>query len=654
MICCSIQNMSGEEILDALYDVEMAEIRLDRCKLSKEEMEEVFAADLPLVATCRIAESSLVEAEKRLALAIEAGANYVDIEMEAPKSMVLRLRSLARESGALIIRSYHYNDSTPSRAALKEAVDKAFYHKADLVKVAAMASSKEDCETLMSLYEDYEPGRLIAFPMGEAGSDYRIECLAKGAPFTYAALGEPTAPGQLPYEEMHERIYGDFHFIVDGEAEVPSSKSFAQRAIVAAALAAGESHLRGYTPCGDSEAALAFARALGASVTVEDNVVTIKGIGAYGPASVDFPAVVDAGESGLLTRLLIPLAAVLSTHEVLITGRDTLSRRPMSGVEEIMKAFGGRVESIYNDCRVPLKVNGPLSAGRVEISGRHGSQLVSGLLMALPFLEKNTTVAVTDPKSIPYMYITLDVLKKFGVRINNEMLGGREFLESEGDWNYCTEIDFKVKGGLSLKAADIDLEGDWSAAANLLVAGAVFGGLEVEGLDTRSLQADLTVMDILMNCGATLSQFDGDTGPVLSRRAPLNAFDVDATHCPDLFPILSVLACFCTGESHIAGLDRLAHKESDRGEAILSMLDRMGVEASAENNVLSIKGESLAGRLVGGRLLKGGAYPSLGDHRMAMALKVASLGASPAITVDDEACISKSFPRFSEIWENLL
>lgn len=654
MICASIQNKSGEEILDALYDVEMAEIRLDLCNLSKEEIEEVFSSDLPLVATCRIAETSAAEAEKRLALAIGAGANYVDIEMEAPKSMVLRLRSLARENGALLVRSYHFYDAMPSRAELKEAIDKAFYHKADIVKVAAMASSKEECEMMMSLYDDYEPGRLVAFPMGEAGSEYRVSCLAKGSPFTYAAYDEPTAPGQLSYEKMHDMAYGDFPFIVDGEASVPCSKSYAQRAIVAAALAAGESHLRGYTPCGDSDAALALVRALGASVTVEGDLVTITGIGASGPSSVDFPAVVDAGESGLLTRLLIPLAAALSRGEVLVTGRDTLTRRPMSGVEDMMKAFGGKVESIYNDCRVPLKVNGPLRSGRVEISGRHGSQLISGLLMALPFLEKNTTLVVTDPKSIPYMYMTLEVLKKFGVRINNEMLGGREFLESNGDWNFCTEIDFKVKGGLSLKAADIDLEGDWSAAAGFLVAGAVFGGIEVEGLDTRSLQADLTIMDILMNCGATLSQFDGDTGPVLARRAPLNAFDFDATHCPDLFPILSVLACFCSGESHIAGLDRLSHKESDRGEAILSMLGKLGVEASAEDNVLTIKGESLAGRLVGGRLLKGGACSSYGDHRMAMALKVASLGCSSPLTIDDEACVAKSFPGFSGIFSNLL
>jgi len=653
MICASIQRKSCEEILDALYEVEMAEIRLDRCDLSKEEIGEIFASDLPLVATCRIAETSAAEAERRLALAIEAGANYVDIEMEAPKSMVLRLRSLARDNGALIMRSYHFNDSMPSRAALKEAVDKAFYHKADLVKVAAMASSEEDCATVMSLYEDYEPGSLIAFPMGETGTGCRVECLSKGAPFTYAAYDEPTGTGQLTYGEMHDRVYGDFPFIVDGEACVPSSKSFAQRAIVAAALAEGVSHLRGYTPCGDSEAALAFARSIGAYVTVDDDVVTITGVGASGPGSVGFPAVVDAGESGLLARLIIPLAAALSPGEVLVTGRDTLTRRPMGGVEEIMKAFGGRVESIYSDCRVPLKVNGPLRSGRVEVSGRNGSQLISGLLMALPFLEKNTTLVVTEPKSIPYMYITLDVLKKFGVKINNEMLGGREFLESDGDWNYCTEIDFKVKGGLTLKAADIDLEGDWSAAANFLVAGAVFGGVEVEGLDTRSLQADLTIMDILMDCGATLSQFDGDTGPILARRAPLNAFEVDATHCPDLFPILSVLACFCEGESRIAGLDRLYHKESDRSEAILGMLAKMGVEVSARDNVLSIKGESLAGRLVGGRLLRGGAYATFGDHRMAMALKVASLGASPAITIDDEACISKSFPRFNEIFNNL-
>ena len=231
------------------------------------------------------------------------------------------------------------------------------------------------------------------------------------------------------------------------------------------------------------------------------------------------------------------------------------------------------------------------------------------------------------------------------------MLGGRDFIESGGDWSLCTEMVFKVKGGQKYKAADIDLEADWSAAANFLVAGALFGKLDIAGLDTTSLQADLSIMDVLMDAGASLSQLDGNKGNITVQRAPLTAFQVDASNCPDLFPILSVLAAFCQGTSRIAGLSRLANKESDRAKAIVAMLEQMGVSASQDNDELVVEGETLVERLLRGKLLKGGEYTSHHDHRMVMALKVASLGADGPIIIDDEECVAKSFPQFNEIFD---
>ena len=242
------------------------------------------------------------------------------------------------------------------------------------------------------------------------------------------------------------------------------------------------------------------------------------------------------------------------------------------------------------------------------------------------------------------------------------MLGGRDFIESGGDWSLCTEMVFKVKGGQRYKATDMDLEGDWSAAANFLVAGAVFGKAEIQGLDTTSLQADLSIMDILMDAGASLSQLDGDRGDIVVQRAPLKAFSVDASNCPDLFPIISVLAAFCQGTSRIAGVGRLANKESNRAEAILEMLTQMGVSARIDGDLLYVEGYSLAQRLLNAGkassgapsgipgLLKGGKYTSRHDHRMVMALKVASLGADGPIMIDDEECVAKSFPQFLEMF----
>ena len=377
--------------------------------------------------------------------------------------------------------------------------------------------------------------------------------------------------------------------------------------------------------------------------------------------------------------------AQLCPGPVVFTGEKTLLGRPLTGAREIMEALGasvtsvdqsaagapslvtsGKAEGLATPVRVPLTVQGPLAATRAEISGKHGSQIISGLLMALPFSQKNTSLIVREPKSIPYMFITVEVLKKFGIKIGNDMLGGRDFIESGGDWSLCTEIVFKVKGGQRFKAADIDLEGDWSAAANFLVAGAIFGKVEMEGLDTTSLQADLSIMDILMDAGASLSQLDGDKGSITVQRAPLKAFAVDASNCPDLFPIVSVLAAFCQGTSRIAGVGRLANKESDRAKAIVEMLTQMGVKAYVEGDELMVEGHSLAQRLLAHKacvascspasqpgLLKGGKYTSHHDHRMVMALKVASLGADSPIVIDDETCVEKSFPDFLDMFSRL-
>ena len=677
MICTTIQNKTAEQILEALEKCEMAEIRLDSCVLSARETEDVFTSDVPLVATARISEIMKNEpalqdlpeasreakavqiAEKRLVRAIEAGARYVDVEIEAPKQMSKRVRSAAHENGTVFIRSYHDFEGTDSLEALKAVVEKCKYHGADIVKIVTTAGSEADVQKVMALYDwkgDEAPaaGELIAFCMGDAGRQSRIECLKKGAPYTYAALSEEdaAAPGQWPADEMCKAVYADFHFIESSEPlHMPVSKSFAQRAIIAAALAEGTSHLKGYTHCGDNEAALQVARNLGAEIELNGTELTITGISAS-LGSLDMPEL-HVGESGLLTRMLIPVMAQLSAAPVKFTGEKTLLNRPLTGAKEIMEAFESTVTSDTDPIRVPLTVNGPLKAGRAEISGKHGSQLISGLLMGLPFAEKNSSLIVREPKSIPYMFITLEVLKKFGIKIGNDMLGGPEFLASGGDWSLCTEMVFKVKGGQKYKAADIDLEGDWSAAANFLVAGAIFGRAELEGLDTTSLQADLSIMDILMDAGASLSQMDGNKGSITAQRAPLNAFQVDASNCPDLFPILAVLAAFCQGTSRIAGVGRLANKESDRAKAILEMLTQMGVKAEIEGDELVVEGSTLVQRLLNGNLLKGGEYTSHHDHRMVMALKVASFGAGGPITIDDEECVAKSFPQFPDTFSLL-
>ena len=664
MICTCIQNKTYGEILEILQSQEMAEIRLDSCQLTDEQIEDLFGqTDIPLVATCRASElaheqsGSWAEAERRLTLAVQAGARYADLEIEAPPEFSRRFQKFCRECGTSLIRSYHNAIDTPDEKGLQMALARCFRYGADIAKIVPTCRCEEDARRIESLYSiiledvDSMQGRLIAFGMGAAGKETRIECLRRGAPFTYAALSveEASAPGQPVAPDLAKSIFKDRKPWVRTGLRMPASKSFAQRAIIAATLAEGTSHLYDYTPCEDSEAAIQVALSLGAEVSRDGSTLVIRGIG---PITGDLGLqLLNTGESGLLARLCIPVLSAINGIPFVLEGYGTITRRPMNAAASIMAAFGVLIgnmdESSGKEIRVPLSVRGRLIPGTAEISGESGSQLISGLLMALPLCSKESSLFVSDPKSIPYMYITLDVLRHFGISTRSEMEGDAQMLEAE-DWSACTGISFQVKGPQAYKAADLSLESDWSAAASFLTAGAIFGSVELEGMDMSSIQADIAIIDVLLEAGALVSQLEG--GAVCVRRAPLEAFDFDLNHAPDLFPVVAVLAAFCAGESHISGLSRLAGKESDRASSILEMLQQMGVEAEASGDTLTVQGESLTGRLLTGRLLHGGAYSSHHDHRMAMALCVAALGADGPVTIDDTACVGKSFPEFFEVF----
>ena len=699
MICTSIQGKTLEEILQILEsgEVEMAEIRLDLCDLDEEEIELLFSdSDVPLIATCRIAEAAKrVEAEanrlndagkvlseqglymseprrgrnpaeefaeNQLLKAIEAGAKYVDLEVEAPPMMGRKIRQACQQYGSMLIRSFHDFEGTPPEATLLSTLEKSRRFGGEVVKIVTTATCKADADRVMALYREVEPGTLVAFCMGPEGRESRLEALKHGAPFTYACLTpeEATAPGQWTTAEMREAVYGGFRFIGAEGLDMPASKSFAQRAIVAAALADGTSHLGGYSPCGDNESALAAAKRLGAKVIVKGSDLEITGISAFEKCLTINE--ISVGESGFLTRMLIPVLSAIADGPVRVTGEKTLLNRPLAGAHDIMASFGVRLvpevlpeDSRKGDCFVPLTVKGPLVPGRADVSGKGGSQLISGLLAALPLAGNRSTVYVHDPRSIPYMFITVDVLRKFGIEIGSEMEGDEDFLQTQ-DWTLCTGVTFKMRGNQHYRAADFRIEGDWSGAANFLVAGAIFGDVEVEGLDTQSLQADISIMDILMDAGASMSQLEGDaatTGPVHVTRAPLCAFETDLNNCPDLFPIVAVLAAFCPGESRIRGVERLRHKETDRAAAIVDMLTQMGVPVQVDEDEMTVEGMGFPQRILTGNLLKGGQYTSHGDHRMVMALKVASLGADSPVEIDDTACVAKSFPGFLEMFETL-
>lgn len=669
MICVSIQGRNLAGIRQALAEgLEMAEIRLDRCPLSLEDIETLFSeTDIPLVATCRAAEcGGEQEAGKRLEAAIRSGARYVDLEIEASAALAEKIGSIAEEAGARYIRSFHDFGGTPAASELKAVMERCFDEGADLAKIVTTATDDACCDRVMELYEAATPGSLLAFCMGEAGRATRLACLVKGAPYTYCALTEEeaAAPGQWAWKDMAEAVYGGRTFpghrtpreashgretspfsspgscgvaSASRTIAIPCSKSYAQRAILAAALADGVSHLEGYSPCGDNESAIALVKSLGAGVERDGSRLTVKGIAARpGTIAVDS---VHVGESGFLTRMTVPLMAVLNGKALKVTGEKTLVGRPLKGAAQAMAAFGSQLRNAEPGAdaplTVPLTIESPLAPGEATVSGRDGSQIISGLMAALPLLDKDSIIHVKDPRSVPYLLVTLDVLNSFGIEVDS--------ITADGD------IDFEMKGSQRYHAADFRIEGDWSSAANFLVAGAIFGSADVSGLELGSLQADSAILEILAEAGAIVYQTE--EGTVHVQKAPLTAFETDANDCPDIFPIVALLAAFSEGVSAINGTGRLAGKESDRAAAILTMLQQMGVKAAIERDTMYIEGHSLQSRLLSGSLLKGGSYTSGHDHRMVMALKVASLGADGPIVIDDTQCVEKSFPTFPELFD---
>ncbi len=402
---------------------------------------------------------------------------------------------------------------------------------------------------------------------------------------------------------------------VDGECRAPSSKSEMQRAVAAAFLAEGESHIFFQGLCEDSKAALDVVRMLGASVILEDGRVSIGGRRSM-PA-----AALDCGESGLCLRMFAPIAALFD-REITLTAKGSLLGRPVSRVETALKNAGALARS--RNGYPPLTVKGPLTGGRIGLDGSLSSQHVTGFLMALPAVGGNSELVVADLRSSPYLCLTLAVMRAFGVRADADFGNGR----------------FAIPGGQAYRPGNHRIEGDWSAAAFLLVAGAVAGRVTVTDLDLESHQADREIIDVLKGCGADVS-FGRDS--VSASRRPLSAFDFDAVDAPDLIPPLAVLACYCRGTSRIGGAGRLRHKESDRAQALVDTLGRMGGRVRIEGDHLLVTGTDLRGGRVG----------SHRDHRIAMAAAVAALGSGEGAEIEEPECVAKSYPRFFHDLEQL-
>ena len=407
--------------------------------------------------------------------------------------------------------------------------------------------------------------------------------------------------------------------IIKGTITAPASKSAMQRACAAALLKGGKTVLHNPGVSADDEAALHIIQQLGAVVQKENDTVIIDSNG-VNPIGNE----INCGESGLSARMFTSIAA-LSERPITITGGGSLLKRPFDFFTKILPQLGVECES--NNGLLPLHIAGPLMPKNIEIDGSLSSQFLTGLLFAYSAVKANdVTINVRDLASKPYIDLTLQVMNDFGlsIPINTDY---KSFYFPAQPISLTTNQDI-----------NFSVEGDWSGAAFLLVAGAIAGDITVKGLDNFSTQADKAILQALMQCEATISI---EEKQVRVSNSKLKALHFNATDCPDLFPPLAVLAAYCDGTSVIEGVHRLTHKESNRAITLQQELGKMGVEIVLQDDLMVIKG--------GGKV-KGATVHSRHDHRIAMACAVAALGAEGNTTIEEGEAVNKSYPQF---WEHL-
>ncbi len=393
---------------------------------------------------------------------------------------------------------------------------------------------------------------------------------------------------------------------------VMSSKSQAHRLLICAALADRPTELNHVGFSADVEATIRCLHALGAQIVTGDRTLRIVPL-----SRLRKGALLDCGESGSTLRFLLPVAAALNA-DCAFTGQGKLSQRPLSPLHEEMQNHGAVLSAQGS---FPLRCCGALQPGSYTLAGNVSSQFISGLLMALPQLNGESRITVTGKmESRPYIDMTLDALKQFGIRVDE------------------TEGGFFIPGGQRfLSPGRITVEGDWSGAAFWLTAGALSAkGVSCGPLRPDSAQGDRAVAELLKSFGAAVEVRENS---VFVRRGELRGMDIDLSQIPDLAPILAVAAAFARGRSVLHPIARLRLKESDRVSAILQMLRSLGVSAEAGEDRLIVEGRGT---------VTGGTVDGFRDHRIVLAASIAAAWAEGPVTILGAEAISKSYPGFFE------
>lgn len=390
---------------------------------------------------------------------------------------------------------------------------------------------------------------------------------------------------------------------LSGAVEIPASKSCAHRSLICAALADGVSVLSGVTMSNDIEATISAVTALGASVEVNGDIVTVKGI-----SSPSAKSDIDCNESGSTLRFIIPVAAALGAESTFF-GRGRLPERP---IDIYVRELGKNGIKFDYANTMPFSISGRLSGGTYEIEGNVSSQFITGLLFALPLLDGDSEIVLTSHlESRPYVDITIDTLRRFGVSVEESANG------------------FKIRGGQKYKPHDEKIEGDYSQAAFFFVANALGSDINVHNLDDSSVQGDKRILDIIVG---------------MSHSGGLGSYRADCSDIPDLVPILAVLGTFGSERSVIYNAQRLRIKESDRLVSTAAMLNALGgnVEVTDDGLIIDPVGS-----------LHGGTVDGAGDHRIVMAAAIAATRADGEVIIKGAQAASKSYPDFFKDYTKL-
>lgn len=397
-----------------------------------------------------------------------------------------------------------------------------------------------------------------------------------------------------------------------GEIFAPTSKSYAQRAILTALLCEGDSRLTGiHTWSDDVKHAHQAAIDLGAETKADGSILSI--IGSRTPNSTN----INAGESGLCSRMLSALLMMYS-EKMELSGEGSLLTRPFTPMLDVYRQLGVNAQS--QDGLLPIHIQGPIIPNDIIIDGSLSSQFITGLLITLSAIDFDKKISIQNTSSRPYINMTLDLLRDFGVT-----------------WDEVEKNVFQKSESSELKATDYPVEADWSGASFLLSAGLIKGDITVKGLNRESSQADRDLMRLLK----PWLEISGND--IHCKSTSYSGFEFDANECPDLFPPLVALATYATSPSIIKGVNRLPHKESDRGKVLKEEFAKLGIQIDLNDDIMTVHPG----------IPTGGIVSSHNDHRIAMALTLAGLRAEDEITIDGAESVAKSYPTFFEDMKSL-